>query len=39
MTEKTILWPRTSLILKDITESYEQEAKRHDIDANLRDLF
>jgi hypothetical protein len=39
MGDKTILWPRTSMILRDITESYEHEAKRHDVDANLRELF
>lgn len=40
MSEKIIsLWPRTGLILRDIARSYEHEAKRHDTDANLRELL
>jgi hypothetical protein len=40
MSEKIIsLWPRTGLILRDIARSYEHEARRHDTDANLRELL
>jgi len=31
-------WPRTGLILRSIAESYEYEAKSHDVESDLRDL-
>lgn len=33
-----VKWPRTAAILRSIARSYEQDAVRHDVDANLRDL-
>lgn len=31
-------WPRSAAILRSIAKSYEQDAIRHDVDANLREL-
>lgn len=33
-----IKWPRTSALLKNISESYQSEAKREDLEADLRDF-
>jgi hypothetical protein len=33
-----IKWPRTTMLLRSIAESYEYEAKREDVDSDLRDL-
>ncbi len=33
-----VRWPRTASILRELAEGYESEAKREDIDSELRDL-